>query len=193
MARRYRRRRNDAGIFEQLLFLVILFGTGILLQPNWQNNSTLLYIFLGLLLVLTLVVIGVIVKYRQNQRKLRALDIAAIDTMDPLEFERYVAKLLQHRGFTQVRLTEKYDYGVDILAHKDGITWGVQVKRYSGLVKAEAVRQVFTALVRYKCDRAMVITNSTYSRPARELAADNNCVLIERDELASWIVDFQAR
>ena len=112
--------------------------------------------------------------------------------MDPLEFEVYVAKLLQHQGFRNVRLTEKFDYGVDIIAEKDGTRWGVQVKRYANMVKADAVRQVFTGLVRYKCDRSMVVTNShSFSRPARELAADNNCVLVGRDELAKWIVDFQ--
>lgn len=130
-------------------------------------------------------------KYRREQRRLRALDIAAIDAMDPLEFEAYVAKLLKYRGFRNVRLTERYDYGVDVIAEKDGIRWGVQIKRYSNMVRAEAVRQVFTALVRYKCDRAMVVTNSTFSRPARELATDNHCVLVGRDELAEWIVEFQ--
>ena len=88
-------------------------------------------------------------------------------------------------------LIEKYDYGVDIIAEKDGIRWGVQVKRYSNMVKAEAVRQVVTALIRYKCDRAVVVTNSTFSRPARELATDNKCVLVDRNVLSEWIVEFQ--
>ena len=38
----------------------------------------------------------------------------------------------------------------------------------------------------------MVVTNSVFSRPAKELAADNNCVLIDRDTLAEWIFDFRA-
>jgi len=111
-----------------------------------------------------------------------------IDTMDGLSFEKYIASLLRTRGYTNLQLTEEYDYGVDIIADKNGIRWGIQVKRYSGLVKAEAVRQVVTALKIYHCDQAMVITNSTFSRVATELADSNDCLLIDRGALLSWIV-----
>ena len=77
--------------------------------------------------------------------------------------------------------------GIDITAEKDGVRWGVQVKRYSGLVGASAVRQVVTALNIYGCDRAMVVTNSSYSRVAIELAASNSCVLIGRASLTKWV------
>ena len=109
--------------------------------------------------------------------------MAVIDCMTGLEFERYIAGLLKNQGYTNVRLTEKYDYGVDIIANKDGIRWGIQVKRYSSLVKADAVRQVVTALRSYNCDRAMVVTNSTFSHTANELARSNDCVLIDRNIL----------
>ena len=111
--------------------------------------------------------------------------------MDGLAFEKYVAELLKSQGYGKVTLTERYDLGVDIIALKDGIRWGVQVKRYSNMVKAEAVRQVVTALNKYNCQRSMVVTNSTFSRPARVLADSNDCVLIAKDELAEWIIAFQ--
>lgn len=110
-----------------------------------------------------------------------------IDMMTGLEFELYVAKLLEQHGYQHVRLTEKYDYGVDIIAVKDGYTWGIQVKRSHGLVKANAVRQVVTALRMYGCDRAMVITNGEFSRVAIDLAASNDCVLVDRNDLAAWL------
>jgi restriction system protein len=94
--------------------------------------------------------------------------------------------LLCTQGYGAIRLTEKYDYGVDIIAVKDSITWGIQVKRYNGLVKANAVRQVVTALRKYRCDRAMVITNSIYSRVAKELAQSNDCVLVDGNNLEQW-------
>lgn len=106
-----------------------------------------------------------------------------IDAMDGVEFERYVARQLSRLGYTNISLTEKYDYGVDIVASKDGIRWGIQVKRYSGLVKADAVRQVVTGLRFYDCERGMVITNSTYSRVAAQLAQANDCVLVDRNSL----------
>lgn len=121
--------------------------------------------------------------YVSNQN----LRLKDIDLMDGISFEHYIAQLLAERGYSNISLTEQYDYGVDIIAEKDGIHWGVQVKRYSGLVKAEAVRQVVTGLRLYGCDRAMVITNSTYSNAAKRLAEGNNCVLIDRDGLANLI------
>lgn len=119
-------------------------------------------------------------KYRQSRRN---PDLAKIDTMTGLEFEHYVAKILKNNGFSNVRLTEEYDYGIDIIASKNGTTWGIQVKRYSGLVGADAVRQAVTALRIYKCDKAMVITNSTFSRPAVVLADANDCVLVDESKL----------
>jgi restriction system protein len=104
--------------------------------------------------------------------------------MDGLKFERYIADILKAKGYTNIEFTEKYDYGVDIIAVKNGIRWGIQVKRYSGLVKADAVRQVVTGLRQYSCDRAMVITNSVFSRVAIQLADSNDCVLVDRGELA---------
>ena len=103
--------------------------------------------------------------------------------MTGLEFELFVASTLRKQGYGKVTLTEKYDYGIDIIAYRDGIRWGIQVKRYSGLVKADAVRQVVTALRKYNCDRAMVITNSSYSKVATELARSNDCLLVGRRNL----------
>jgi len=104
--------------------------------------------------------------------------------MDGLDFEKYIASILSKQGYSSIKLTERFDYGVDIIAHKDGIRWGIQAKRYSGLVKADAVRQVVTGLSIYKCDRAMVITNSVFSNFAVRLAQSNQCVLVDRNQLA---------
>lgn len=114
----------------------------------------------------------------------RSTWLGSIDSMNSFEFEQYVAILMRNNGYRNVSLTEKYDMGVDIIAEKNGVRWGVQVKHYSGLVKASAVRQVVTGLKLYGCDRAMVVTNSTYSATARKLAAGNDCELIDRRSLA---------
>lgn len=47
--------------------------------------------------------------------------LSDIDAMDGVEFERYVARQLSRCGYTNICLTEKYDYGVDIVASKDDI------------------------------------------------------------------------
>ncbi len=118
---------------------------------------------------------------------LRHSTLRDIDSMDGIHFEHYVADILRRQGYTNVSLTERYDYGVDIVAYKEGVRWGIQVKRYTGLVKANAVRQAVTGLQLYGCDRAMVITNSTFSTVAKRLAEGNGCVLIDRAGLYKLI------
>ncbi len=120
-------------------------------------------------------------------KRLKALKLSTdeIDTMPGKEFEVYVARWLKDQGYEDVTLTEYYDHGADIIAKKDGIKWGIQVKRYSNIVRLEPIRQAVLALKHYQCDQAMVITNSFYSSRAKELANQHNCVLIDGQYLRS--------
>lgn len=146
----------------------------------------------------TLVIVAALVMLRLSLRLYRTMRnvvvnrrLTHVDDMDGVEFESYIAGVLKKQGYTNIKLTEKYDYGVDIIAVKDGIRWGIQVKRYSGLVKADAVRQVVTGLRIYDCDRAMVITNSVFSRVAVQLANSNECVLIDRNVLTKMGINLK--
>ncbi len=160
--------------------VVILVGAAA-----WVHRAQLVYIAYILLgIVSCTLVLKLFWKLLRNYRHKQFKDI---DKMDGLEFERYVVALLRANGFHNVSLTEKYDFGVDIIAEKAGIRWGIQTKRQSGLVKASAVRQVVAGLRLYHCDRAMVITNSTYSSVAYRLADTNDCVLIDRSGLRRLI------
>jgi len=168
------RRRRPSG-----LLAILIAGT---IYTYWGYVKYVLAAII--LLFVARSVIKLVRKFRTVRRDLHLRDI---DTMSGIDFEYYIAQLLIGLGCDNVLLTEKYDYGVDIVAEKDGIRWGVQVKRHSGLVKAAAVRQVVTGLRLYGCDRAMVITNSTFSNVAQRLAAGNDCVLIDRTRLDALI------
>ena len=46
------------------------------------------------------------------------------DTLEGHEFEYYCADLLENKGFIEVEVTKgSGDYGADILAEKDGVTY----------------------------------------------------------------------
>ena len=47
-----------------------------------------------------------------------------------------------------------------------------------------AVQQAAAARLHYRADRAMVVTNTTFTPAARELAATNDVVLWDRDDIA---------
>lgn len=188
--RRYNKRNNSAGDAVGLIALVALayMYTG---ARNFTEKYTygLAIIVAVSVVVLSLVIVLVIFRLIRAKRIYDAITLAEVDTMDGLEFERFLANLLRKKGFTDVKLTEKYDYGIDIIAQKDGIKWGIQAKRYSTPVKADAVRQAYTALKHYGCLRAMVITSNTYTKPAQQLAKDNDIALIDRQTLSEWIYE----
>ena len=123
-----------------------------------------------------------------NNYKMKKLiqSTSNIDSLSWREFEYYVADKLKVQGYTNVQLTEHYDLGIDFIATKDGVIWGVQVKHYSNVVSIDAVRQAVAGLKVYGCDRAMVVTNNFFTSPAKELAKSNNCVLIDRQAIAKW-------
>ena len=117
--------------------------------------------------ILLIIAVLVLIKILLKLRRFIKYKLSRVDTMTGLEFEKYVAKYLKKNGY-KTKLTEKYDLGIDIVAVKDGIRYGVQVKRYKGVVGANAVRQSVTALNLYDCDRAMVVTNSYFSNTASQ-------------------------
>lgn len=175
-------RHKSLDIDVELILAILVGGTAY--AHRELLDKTIHYLVTASIILITSLFIYLAYRFTfKTRRKKYIASIEDIDNMPGLEFEKFVAKLLEKRGFKSVRLTEKYDLGVDIIALKDGVTWGVQVKRYSGLVKANAIRQVVTALKTYKCDRAMVITNSYFSKVAVKLAKSNNCILLDRDYL----------
>ena len=44
----------------------------------------------------------------------------------------------------------------------------------------------------YKCNKAMVVTNSHFTNLAEEFAAKTGCILIGREELIEWIEAYMA-
>jgi len=172
-------------------FIIII----LLASAAWEHKTDVLQIehyakYLVLILAIIIISALIIKIKRKGTGKLwlHKASLNDVDQMPGLEFERYLTIVLKKQGYDSIRLTEKYDYGVDIIAVKDGIKWGIQVKRYKGLVDVDAVRQVVTALTKYHCQRSMVITNSYYTEVAKEMARWNNCILIDRDKLKHWMI-----
>ena len=71
------------------------------------------------------------------------------------------------------------DFGVDVTAHRAGHKYAVQCKYYSSPVSLSAIQEAVAGKALYNCDRAMVVTNSTFTKAARELANANNVLLLE--------------
>lgn len=95
------------------------------------------------------------------------------------EYEYFVAEYLRRTGYSQVTVTKgSGDYGVDILATKNGIKYAVQCKYYSSPVSLKAVQEVVAGAPCYGCNAAMVVTNTTFTKSAIKLAAANGVTLL---------------
>jgi HJR/Mrr/RecB family endonuclease len=124
-------------------------------------------------------------------RRIRRLGLAEIDEMDGTEFEEYVCRLLEHRGFQAALTGGSDDRGVDIVAEREAIRCAVQVKRHWGMISRHAVSDAVGGMRHYDCNAAMVVTNSYFTESAVALAESNDCALVDREVLQEWMVDFR--
>ncbi len=119
-------------------------------------------------LVVILLIILTIMAVKLNRRG-SASD--AFEDMEGHEFERFCANLLKQKGFVDVEVTKgSGDYGVDILAEKDGVTYAIQCKRYTAPVGVKAVQEAYAGRDYYDRMVGAVMTNQYFTTPAVEAA-----------------------
>ena len=125
--------------------------------------------------------------YRRDLRRdalYRATGQAAVDAMTGVEFEHYVAAVLRGIGYTVETTRATGDFGVDLIATRDGARTAVQCKRQSRVVNGSAIQQVVAGAAVHDCVTTMVVSNHRYTRAAEQLAAVHGCVLVDRTRLA---------
>ena len=104
----------------------------------------------------------------QRARRRRPEDY---DLMEGHEFEYYCAELLERNGFREVKVTKgSGDYGIDILAEKDGVTYAIQCKCYGTPVGVKAVQEAYAGRDYYDRMVGAVLTNQYFTQPAAEAA-----------------------
>lgn len=118
--------------------------------------------------------------------------ITQLDNMEGHNFEYAVADLLFHNGWRDVQVTQgSGDYGVDILARRKNVKYGIQCKRYSGNVGVKAVQEALSGTEFYHYDAAAVVTNSTYTKQAENLAKTSGVRLFGREFLMELIENYE--
>lgn len=132
-----------------------------------------------------LVFTGVFIFKLIEKRRLARSGISDIDTMSGELFEKYLEVLFERLGYKVERTRYIGDYGADLIIQKDGIRTAVQAKRYKGKVGVKAIQEVVGAKGYYNCDRAMIVSNSYFTRQAKELASKNGVELWDRNDLVS--------
>lgn len=121
----------------------------------------------------------------QKEYRDKSVGMDNIDTMKGYSFEEYIAGLLKNLGYQEAKVTPKTgDGGVDIVAKdQSGIKVAVQCKRLGSKVGNNAIQEVYLGKKLENCKRAIVITNSYFTKPAIEAALIAQVELWDRDRL----------
>ena len=145
-------------------------------------ESTTIIIIILIFLIFLVAVFAITRKYR------RKYDSRSLDEIEGHEFERYCAELLKKRGFEEVSVTKgSGDYGVDVLAEKDGVTYAIQCKAYATPVGVKAVQEAYAGREYYDRMVGAVLTNQYFTKPAVEAAKKLKILLWDRGYLDSMI------
>jgi restriction system protein len=165
MAKRSRSRTTDNPSVLFYFFLFGLLGYYIYTERHWFiTHLPLLAAAAGLILL-------VVIAWFLRRRRL-ASTLAEIDEMNGHEFERYLGRLFRKMGFRIRNVgASGGDFGADLILCKEGIRIAVQAKNYChGKVGNDAVQQAIAGATYYDCHQAMVVTNSRYTKAAKEQA-----------------------
>lgn len=144
--------------------------------------NTKIYIITAIILLISCLFLWIIILFARRRRT----NGRDFDLMDGRDFEYYCADLLRRRGFQEVEVTKgSGDYGIDILAERDGVTYAIQCKCYGDSVGVKAVQEAYAGRDYYDCMVGAVLTNQYFTGPAVEAAKKLKILLWDRGYLES--------
>ena len=155
-------------------------------ENEWKERTFMyddMFFIILVIGVLILCLVGLLVlKYAKRKYP------SDIDLMEGHDFEYFCADLLRKKGFQEVEVTKgSGDYGIDILAQKDGVTYGIQFKCYATPVGVKAVQEAYAGRDYYDCMVGVVLTNQYFTTPAVEVANKLKIMLWDRGYLESMM------
>lgn len=120
-------------------------------------------------------------KKSKKKAKKDTVTMTDVDAMKGHEFEYFCAELLRKNGFRKVSVTPgSGDQGVDIIAVKGTARYAIQCKRYASPLGNKPVQEVYTGKAFYDCRYGVVMTNSTFTPHAKDLAKKTGVLLWDR-------------
>ena len=106
------------------------------------------------------------------------------------EYEEAIFRHLSNNGYTCVLTAQSGDQGVDIIVTIGDIKIAIQCKLYTKPVGNDAVQEVLAGAKYYGCTNACVVTNTSFTKSATELAASSNVRLINHRKLFDYLEEF---
>lgn len=125
---------------------------------------------------------------KQKVSFVNTISLEYVDGLDGYGFEEFTSELLRGLGFDRCTTTQSSgDYGIDVVAEKDGVKYGIQCKNYTQAVGNKAIQEAYSGKDYYGCHVAIVFTNNYFTPSAVNQAEKNGVVLWDRDKLREFI------
>lgn len=157
--------------------LLLVFAT-VFLHGNWPVALFWVSSGIGLWGLLDIV---------RRQRE-RAAILQDVEAMPDGAFLRYAADLLRAQGYGVHTAGRAPEPRVDLLLTQGKDHFVCRLQRQRRRVGKEVVTGALAAMETHGCGRAIVLANQPFSYTARRLAHRTGCGLIDREALATLVV-----
>ncbi len=110
------------------------------------------------------------------------------DVTSGKEFELFLERLFKSLGYKTIHNGKSGDQGADLIIEKNNYVYAVQAKCYTNKVSNTPIQEVVASLKYYNANQGVVVTNSTFTQGAQDLAKVNNVILIDGKAL-NYLID----
>jgi len=132
-------------------------------------------------------------EFEEDLGSSKKINIGDFEKLTGYEFEGYLKGLFNLLGYTVIVTSLSGDQGADLIISKNGQKTVVQAKKYNGKVSNKAIQEIVAAKNHYKADKAIVVTNSSFTKSAINLALSNNVGLWDGQKLNDIIKNLRSK
>lgn len=118
--------------------------------------------------------------------------IVDVDLMNDEEFESFIISLFFKMGYKVSSTRMAGEFGVNLIACKDGNSIGIQAKCNISNISGEEIRSLIDGLGHCQLEQGLAITNMYFTAQAIDLAEISGVVLWNRDVLRDKIYELGA-
>lgn len=119
-----------------------------------------------------------------TERLANSTNVGALDDIDDSQmYEMAVSEEFESLGWDSHVTSGPGDQGANVVAEKAGIKLIIQCKLYTSPVGNKAVQEVAAAKGYFNGDAAVVVTNSEFTKSARQLASSLGVFLIHHSQI----------
>ncbi|MFI3307353.1 MAG: restriction endonuclease [Mycoplasmatota bacterium] len=104
-----------------------------------------------------------------------------------VQFEEYLVRLFNELNYKVKHNGKSGDQGADLILKYNNYIYAVQAKFYTSKLDNTPVQEIVGSLKYYNANQGVVMTNSTFTKGAENLAKANNVILIDGNDLKKII------